>query len=447
MSKKIINKITKTDIIIIIVSLLMMVVVLNLPFKAKAFGDDLFHKEAKNFALYIKGDINFDAVTITRAPAPVLCYSLVYVFVPSEASDITYWSYAVVFMSLILIISMMLIFRIGSAFFSKEVGLLSIVIFFIFPIHFYYSLGIGAEVFSFFSITIALYGWSKIFIKNNDKKGWLFFIIGICFLILNRPNALLILPMSLVIVLYAYFKNKEFYNKFGLKIISSVFIIGLLSFSVLKISKSLTNSKSEKKQEELFYYVAHQGRFQFREEPLDLRYWESDVRSDSRDYQNWLKSDGELDIQMMKYSKTYNEVYKNFLINDFFEHPFLFIRQFFVKCFYGHIYIINSIKPADFKLLFFNGKKGYTIFILLVNSINILIVLGFFIFLFTEKNLIRYWLFWSIILALIIFHGMTYMEPRYLFPSRVALYLMSSAGLCRIKFIKKFINKLSIKLI
>jgi hypothetical protein len=33
-----------------------------------------------------------------------------------------------------------------------------------------------------------------------------------------------------------------------------------------------------------------------------------------------------------------------------------------------------------------------------------------------------------------------YMEPRYMFPARVALYLMSAAGLYRIKWVKNKVN-------
>jgi 4-amino-4-deoxy-L-arabinose transferase-like glycosyltransferase len=434
-------KLNKADYIIIGVSLLMMIVVLNLPFKAKPFGDITFHKEAKNLSLYIKGEIPYDKVTITKAPGPVIFYTPIYSLVPKNATDNDYWKYAVVFTFVILIVCMLLIYRISSIFFSKEIGLLSVLLLFLFPVHFYYSLGILAEVPAFFSMTLALFGWTKIYKKEQDKKGWILFLLGSVFLILNRPNTILFLPVSAIVIFYSFFKNKFFYKKFGLKILGSLFIIAFISFSTLQISKSITGSKSIKKQEELFYYVAHQGRFQFREEPLDLRFWESDVRSDSKDYQNWKKSTKELNEIVLNSSKAYSEVYKEFLVNDFFEHPLLFTRQFLVKCFYGHIYIINSTQPENFKLLFFKGKTGYYFFILLVNSINIIILLGFILFLLKEKNLMKYWLFWSIIIALLIFHGITYMEPRYLFPSRVGLCIMSAIGLGKIKLIKNFLEK------
>ena len=279
---------------------------------------------------------------------------------------------------------MLLIYRIGNTFFSKETAVLSILFFFIFPIHYYYCLGVLAEAPAFFSMTLALYGWSKIYQQKNQKNGWIIFGIATWFLIQNRPNTLLIIPLGIAIAVLSFFRNKDFYKSYGRKIIFSLLSVGLLSFGTLTIVKKVTNTKSEKKQEDLFFYVAHQGRFQFREEPLDLRYWESDVRPDSKDYQNWIKNSQRLDSLSKSPQTTYGEVYKQFLIDDFFEHPELFARQFFVKCFYGHIYVINSIQPQKFNLFIFKGVTGYWIFVILVNLINIIIVIGLFIFLFNS---------------------------------------------------------------
>ncbi len=44
----------RINLLIILISSLMMIAVLNLPFKAKPFGDATFHTEAKNLARYLK---------------------------------------------------------------------------------------------------------------------------------------------------------------------------------------------------------------------------------------------------------------------------------------------------------------------------------------------------------------------------------------------------------
>lgn len=430
----------RINILIILISSLMMIVVLNLPFKAKPFGDDTFHVEAKNMARYIKGNVGYDKVTVTKAPGPIIFYTPAYLMASSTATDNELWNYAVIFTFLIVTISLLLIFRIGSSLFSKEVGLLAVVLFFVFPIHCYYSLGILAEVPAFFSLTIALYGWSVIFQNPNKKTGWILLILGMWFLILNRPNTMLILGLGFLILAYSFFKRKEFFKLYGKKLALTFCTVGLLGFGVLQLAKVITGTKSGENQEGLFYYVAHIGRFQFREEPTDFRFWDNDNRADSKDYQNWGKSGGELAAIADKTHRPSNEVYKEFLINDALEHPFLFTRQFFVKCFFGHVYFINSVKPTDFHLGPIHGTIAYWFVILLINCVNLVLIFGAFLFLFKEKNLINYWLFWSVIVALLIFHGLTYMEPRYMFPSRVALYLMSAAGLYQIRWVKDKVN-------
>lgn len=430
----------RINLLIVAVSLLMMIVVLNLPFKAKPFGDDTFHVEAKNMAHYIKGAVGPDKVTVTKAPGPVIFYTLPYLVAPLDATDNQLWVYAAVFTFIIVTISLLLVFRIGSNLFSKEVGLLAVLLFFLFPIHCYYSLGVLAEVPAFFSLAVALYGWSVAFLNPNKKTGWLLLVFGIWFLILNRPNTMLVLGLGFLIVAYSFFKNKEFFKAYGKKMTLSLLFVGLLGLGTLQLAKVITGSSSSEDQVGLLYYVAHQGRFQFREEPTDLRFWESDIRPDSKDYQNWGKSGAELAVVMSETHKSHHEVYKEFLINDALEHPFWFTRQFFVKCLYGHIYFINSVKPENFHLGPIHGAAAYWFVIIVINCINILLIIGAFVFLFKEKKLINYWIFWAVILALLIFHGLTYMEPRYMFPSRVALYLMSAAGLYKIRWLRNKVN-------
>lgn len=429
---------------IIIISTLLMLVVVNFSFRANRFGDGTFHVESKNMALYLKGEVAADKVVITRAPGPLLFYTPVYLLASSTVTDDQLWVYAVVFTSLIGMISLLLIFRIGTAFFSKEVGLLSVLLFFAFPIHCYYSLGILAEIPAFFSLALAIYGWSLAFIQPEKKIGWIILTIGIWLLILNRPNAILILGVLFLVIGYSFFKNKQFYEKYGKNLGLTFLSVLILGIGTFQLVNKINGDKVNDSQETLFYGVALQGRFQFREEPTDLRFWESDNRPDSKDYQNWIKKGQELDGVISKTNRPYNEVYREFIIKDIMEHPFLTSRQFFVRCFYGQINIISKVQPQQFKLGPFQGVTGYWLVLFIINSINLLILAGAVLFLLKEKNLIQYWIFWGIWLALLIFHGLTYMEPRYIFPSKVALYIMSAAGLNGIPWIKKMMAAIAV---
>src|SRR6218665_1960116 len=124
----------RINLLIILISSLMMVVMLNLPIKAKPFGDDYsFHAQSKNLAAYIKGDLGRDKVYITKAPGPLFFYTPAYLLAPSDPTDNQLWNYAVVTTFLLSTISLLLIFRIGSNLFSKEVGFLAVMLFFCFP--------------------------------------------------------------------------------------------------------------------------------------------------------------------------------------------------------------------------------------------------------------------------------------------------------------------------
>lgn len=431
------------NVVVVAISLLLMLVVLNFPFKANKFGDITFHEESKNLALFIKGEISFEKVVITKAPGPLLFYTPVYLLAPVSATDDQLWTYAVFFTFLISTISLLLIFRITTAFFSKEVGLLNVFLFFIFPIHCYYSLGILAEIPAFFSLAVAIFGWTIAFKEPEKKRGWILLTYGMWLFILNRPNAMLLLGIGFLVVLYSFYKNKPFFNNYGKKLMLTFVTVGLLGFGVLQLAKSISVNKVAGNQESLFYFVAHIGRFQFREEPTDLRFWESDNRPDSKDYQNWIKNGEKLDSIINSTNRSYNDVYQDFLIQDALSHPFWFTRQFFVKCMYGHVNIISKVQPSQFDLGPFKGAVGFWSFLLIINSINLIVLIGVGLFLLNEKNLIQYWIFWGITVALLIFHGLTYMEPRYIFPSKVALYSMSAAGLYRIYWIKIIINKIA----
>ncbi len=434
----------RIHVFIVLVSTLLMLLVSNLPFKANQFGDMNFHTESKNLALFLKDKVGFDKVVITKAPGPILFYTPIYLLAPADASDQQLWLYAVVFLSMITAISLMIIFKIGTALFSKEVGLLAVLLFFIFPIHCYYSLGILAEIPAFFSLTVALLGWSIVIQEPNKKRGWLVLIFGMWYLIMNRPNAMLLLGLLFVVIVYSYFKNKTFFEKYGKKLALTFLTVVFLSFGGLQLAKLSTINKSGENQESLFYFVALQGRFQFREEPLDFRFWDNTNRADSKDYQNWVKSRHILAEEITKTHRSFNEVYRAFLMNDIIAHPYWTTRQFFVKCLYGNLNIISKVSPNQFVLGPFNGAIGYWCFLLILNAINLIILLGVALFLFYEKTLINYWIFWGITVSLLVFHGLTYMEPRYIFPSKVALYIMSAAGLYRIHFVKKIMNKMSV---
>lgn len=440
-----INFLTKRiNIGIILISSLMMLVVLNLPFKAKPFGDkDSFFDEAKSMALFLKGEVGYEQVKLTKAPAPVFIYAPSFMFTSANPIDMDLWYRGVAINFILITISLMLIYRATRNLFDEKTALVSILLLFLFPIHFYYVLGITAEIPVFFAASVIAFAWSNVYSNPLKFSNWLLFGFGLWLLIMCRPNALLILVLGFLVLGYSFFKRKDFLVTFGKRTFYTLILCGLSCFATLKLASRVNENKKVYDQEGLFYFVAHQGRYQFREEPFDFRFWDDDIRPDSKDYKNWKLKAKDLDIYRIKTGKTNSEVYREYLINDILEHPFTTTRQFFIKSLFGQVYIVNSISPQNFHLGPLKGPFLYWAFLFVVNLINILIVIGSLVFLFKTKDLLKYWPLWSITLGLLLFHGMMYMEPRYMFPARVSLYLMSAAGLYSIGWVRRKMNFIS----
>lgn len=426
---------------IILISSLMMIIVVNLPFKVHPFGDEAsFFDEAKSMALFLKGEVGYEQVTLTKAPAPVFIYAPSFMFTSANPTDMDLWYRGVAINFILITTSMLLIYRAARNLFDEKIALVSILLLFSFPIHFYYVLGITAEIPVFFAASIIAYAWSNVYSNPLKFSNWLLFGFGLWLLIMCRPNALLILGLGFLVLGYSFFKRKDFLVTYGKKTFYTMILCGLSCFATLKLANIVNANKQVYDQESLFYFVAHQGRYQFREEPLDFRFWDDDIRPDSKDYKNWKLKAGELDRYRVKTGKSNSEVYQQYLINDILEHPFITTRQFFVKTLFGQVYIVNSISPENFHLGPIKGAFLYWVFLFVVNLINILIFIGSLIFLFKTKDLLKYWPLWSIPLGLLLFHGMMYMEPRYMFPARVALYIMSATGLYQLKWVQTKVN-------
>ena len=197
--------------LIIVTSVVMMALVANLPFRIKPFGDHTFHEESRDLALFFKGGLEASAVRITKAPGPILFYTPAYLLAPKGSSDDVLWGYGVFMTTVLLTVSLLLLYRSAVALFSRRVALLTILLFLIFPIHFYYSLGIVGEVPAFFSLSLALFGWSRCLENPGRIRGYVLIGLGLLLLILNRPNAMLVLLAIPVALVFAYLKAKPFF--------------------------------------------------------------------------------------------------------------------------------------------------------------------------------------------------------------------------------------------
>lgn len=426
----------KFNYFVVLVSCLLYGAVALLPFKAKSLGDLDFHVQTKQLAQVLWGNADYNSILINKAPGPILFYVTPYFLAGPSASDQTLWLAGVLWSFLFLTAALIMIRKAATNMGHELAGRIAVIFLLLLPLHLYYSLGILAEGFAFFGCSVFLLGWSIILRDRTSQllsTGWISFIIGALCMMLARPNSILIVPfLLLILVVLAYVRKDEFYRTiqkafFG-ALICIVFMMGSLTFWI----KSLPANKSASSQEGYLAYVMLIGRFQFRSETWDWRFWDGDNRADSKDYQGYLAAKVELKNKIVEKKKTFSEVYYDFAKNDIVSHPVNSIKQFIVRAFFGHVLQVNSVDQHNFKIGPFKGKIFFWIFHIGLNAVNgVFIVLSFFVFVRRDFKGLRFLPLLAPWLALVVFHGIVYMEQRYLFPVRPVIVVLGAIVLAQ----------------
>ncbi|QNL20569.1 hypothetical protein HZR84_00915 [Hyphobacterium sp. CCMP332] len=406
---------------LVIINLLLFAAILFFPVKAKVLGDQDFHIEAKSIAAYLHGLNSYNEISITKAPGPVLFYTLPYFLAGKNPSDVRLVNFARVWICVLSTIFLFWAYKSLLRIFSAQISNIFALFVFIIPLHVYYSMGILAEGPAFLSVLLIIIG----FIKFQKKEGFWTFVLGLIFLVLSRPNSILCLPIIFSLGLYYwYFKKRPMSGKY---LLASVYA-GLVIVLITTFVKMLPNERQTLNQETYLAYVIHIGRFQFRTEEFDWRFWDGNNRSDSRDYQNYISSVHALESQIENSNDSKSGVYYDWIIRDLKEHPFMAVKQFFVRIIFGNTLRINSISTDSFSIFGIKGKTVYYAITIALNIINYLILLLALFFIIQKSSWKKYWPLISIILAIWIFNGIVYIEQRYLFPTRPIIYFLASFG-------------------
>ncbi len=423
-------KLDRFDYLFIVLGILLYAVLLHVPFKVKPFGDLNFHVETKAVAQFIWGVGEWQEIVVEKAPGPDLFYFIPYILAGPDATDAIYWTVGVLWTAIFIIFSPILLRRAATAFFGKAAGIIAASLLLVFPLHIYYSLGINGEGMAFIGTIFMLYGWalwSTTYTQKIFNRYWWIFSIGALMLVLARLNVILIVPFTFLFLAVLYYKERTFSPQF-IGVLAFALFVFLGTLGIRFITNQLPGNQQADKQLKYGAYVLHMGRFQFRNEPLDWRFWQDNFREGSTDYAAWVENHRILDDHLMRNpDKTYAEVYNKWVIDDYLAHPWITMRQFVVKSLFGNFFIINSIQPKQLQLGPLSGNFVFIFLHLIINVINILILLAFFVFLYMKRHqLILYWFIGVSFLSLIIFYAMVYMEPRYLFPLR-AVFILAAA--------------------
>ncbi len=433
--KKQLQSVQIINIIIIAITIFFALIILNLPFKVKMYGDLDFHNESKIVSQVVWAKLPANTIAITKAPGPVLFYSIPYILAGPSATDNGLWIAGVLWNLLWLMIALILLKDTAFIIFGNIAGISAVLLAMLVPVHLYYGLGILAETMAFVGYGLFAYGTVKVFTSTiyHWKALWIV-IAGFFFLVTARPNALLLLAIIPLFLIWYFWKKKNSGNFISFKKYSYAWVIACFIVFIFYIGiKSLPGNKVNASQESYFTFVAHLGRFQFRTETWDWRFWDNNIRSDSKDYIAWCKSSEELKIEMTNKGLSQNNVYGKWVLNDALTHPIMVAKQFFVRLLFGNFLQVSSIKPEKFKIGTIGGAWLFNSVFILVNLLNILILVSA-IYFFVQYIKSKPYLIFLIapVIALVIFHGFIYMEQRYLYPVRPFFLLMASPLLVKI---------------
>lgn len=408
------------------VLLLTFALVAAAPFGPKALGDLDFHREARTMALAIKGATPWSKVQITRAPGPVLFFVPPYLTVPAGGADRSYWRAGVVWTSAWMVIALLLIRRTAARLGGERAGRIAAILTLLSPFSVYYSFGISAEGPAYLSVAVFLFGWAHCAGPVRGRGALTLMAVGLISLVLCRPNAALIFLFGLLAAWRLWR-----YDPRAARLAAGVSVLTVAVFMGAGLALSLLQGSAARSgQSDYFWHVALPGRFQFRTEPFDWRFWDSITRQGSRDFADYqaesLRIAREADARGVPVMVPTRE----FIIADTLAHPFVTAKMALVRVLALHLNFVNSKSPAAFAVWVLPGSLVYWTFHLIVNLIGVSISLLALRFIWMSRaRLAEYWPLWAPWVALILFHCLVYSEPRYLLPTRSCQAVMAACAL------------------
>ena len=397
-------------------------------------GDEFFHAEAKQVAWAAHGTAPWHDVAITKAPAPVLYYVVPYLLVAPDAEERAYWLAGFLWNILWMAVCLLLLRRIGAVLGGRLAGYFAVLLTLASPFNVYYSYGILAEPPAYLGACLALYGWVRrhraqregISVEAGRGLLWL----GLALFVLSRPNGILLLAL-MALAAFVLWRRRSPESRAAAKMtLLSVLVTGIVGAATLFAVSVLPGQSGQGGQGETLANVVFHGRFQYRTEPWDWRFWTGKTREGSRDYAAWVEEKERLRQEAEEKGIPYAELQREWILNDWITHPGITLQAVAVRFLSIHVAMVNSKKPAAFQAGPISGGLVYVVFHVVVNIANVFLILGGLFFLIQRRGqLAVYWVLWGPWLALLAFHVLTYAEPRYLFPARPGMVVMTAVVL------------------
>lgn len=393
-------------------------------FRPERFGDFDFHRDAKAWSEAVRGAAPWTTVHIGRAPGPVFYYLIPYLAVTPGSSDDAYWLAGFLWTLIWVCAAMILLRRVGEELDGPQTGWWALAFTLAPPFVVYYAFGIGPDVPAFIGVVFFCWGWAawRRSVSASPFTGpWWATWLGLSAAILCRPNVIFVFPIA-GICAAAMWMSKDDRRRARAPAVS----LGILLAAALSlISVVLIQRLGGSYQAGNLAHVVLQGRFQYRTEPWDWRYWGKDYRSGSRDYESWAALLGEFRQQASRSGESLSALEWNWIRNDVLGHPGLSLRMVGVR-----LLAINVV--------FANGPGGGTDvrsgrriasfgFHLLANVAYLSSIVLALVYLARHRHAaLDLWPLWCCWVALLAFHALTYAEPRYLLPGRAGMVLLAA---------------------
>jgi hypothetical protein len=418
------------DLIVVLISCVLYGAIALLPFKAKPLGDLDFHVQAKQFAQFFWGMTEYNSLIINKAPGPVLFFIPPYFLAGPNASDTQLWFAGIVWTFLFMTLCLILLRKAGKNLGYEMAGKVTVVLLLLLPLHLYYSLGILAEGLAFIGCCVFVYGWSRIVHETNQKVfslPWILCCVGLLAMLLARPNSILVLPiLAVILVVYGFWKKRSFVYEIRFVFIKALALLTIALFVITAWVKSLPANSQASNQEGYLSFVMMIGRYQFRSETWDWRFWDDDKRADSKDYKDWQQIQQQLNKEAVETKTPVSSVYYKYEFADMAQHPFTTIKQTLVRALFGHVLQVNSVNMKSFGVGRLKGPFIYWAFHLTINLFNWTLIILSLYFLASRNFDTRYLVMFAPWAALVVFHSIVYMEQRYLFPARPVMLLCAA---------------------
>lgn len=383
-----------------------------LPFQPKPFGDNQFHTGTQELIQYFLNGFE-GRVSVDKGFLTLFCYLFPYSIVYSFHNNQLFFLSGILFNCIFICYSIYLLFKTFDLMgIDTRAKGLTFIILCLFPIHIYYAMGINGEAFAFFAVAAFVYNWIKIG-KLNTFSTINVVYLGLSLVLLYGIKPTMV-PFIFGFTIFIYFtKINRLHKILFTALILMIPMLGLLEKHLDKTNYKFKNI--------IFRSHIVWSRYELRGEPFNWVPQHGQNKYSSADYMDYLKKRGELDSICTANNFNKTHYFAQWVINDIASHPFLTMRQYFLKFFQSQSFIITPLLKSNKSPVI---KYGIHIYINIINYLLVFVSILGMILLFKTKNnqlFIPFLMLWGwSLIYIFILHS----EQRYMFPMRPILIFL-----------------------